>query len=123
MHLYLAFLIICSIESSDGTRMQNPDDPLCVGWTQMRPVAVRDCNRICRLNSDPRRFKLIDRYNKQKCWEMFEILVTHYLVDQPGMESIALFWCRGYEGMDQRLTIKAKHYLQRVTEECTARGL
>ena len=123
MHLYLAFLILCAVESSNGTAMQNHDDPLCIGWTQMRPIAVRDCNRICRLKDDPRRFKLADRYNKAKCYDMFEVLVTYYLGDTPSMRSIALLWCRGNATMGKPLTDKSKEYLVKVRKELKDRGL
>lgn len=123
MTLYLAFLLFCSIESSDGLQMRNHEDPLCVGWTQMRPVAVRDCNRICKLQGDTRRFKLADRYDKRKCFDMFEILVTYYLGDTPNCHDIALLWCRGNTGKNHKQTERTKLYLKKLRIELKKRGL
>lgn len=123
MQLYLMFLIICAIESSSGRDMISKKDPLCRGWTQMRPVAVRDCNRICKLRNDPRRFTNADRFDKGKSWEMFEILVTHYLGNNPTIEMVAMLWCRGCHDMKEPMTEASQHYLDKVIAEKNRRML
>lgn len=89
----------------------------------MRPIAVRDCNRICRLNNDPRRFTLADRFNKGKCWEMFEILVHNYLGDAATLRDVAMLWRRGAEDMHAPTTKASRHYLRKVRVEQLRRGI
>ena len=49
------------------------------GWYQIRPVYVRDVNRILKLKKSKLRFKLDDRKDKRKSEKMIKILTTHYI--------------------------------------------
>lgn len=111
--LSIAFSIICTIESCNGKYMVNKQDPTCVGWVGLRPIAVDDCNRIV----GEQRYAYRDRMNKDKCEAMFNIIVKHYLPPNPTMEQIARLWCRGRSKMYAPETPMVTEYLRK------ARGL
>lgn len=110
MNYTLAFLAICYIESSNGLNMINKEDPLCVGWTGMRPIAVEDCNRIIK---KPGYYKPEDRLNYSKCKEMFDILTKHYLSPNASRQTVSDFWCRGFDGMKNPPTKKSEQYAKK----------
>ena len=48
------------------------------GIAQIRPIYVRDVNRILKLQGSDKRYTLEDRYSPVKSREMFEIYCRHY---------------------------------------------
>lgn len=49
-----------------------------VGLLQIRPIMVRDCNRILEKRGSAKRYTLRDRYNPVKSREMFILYQSHY---------------------------------------------
>jgi hypothetical protein len=76
-----------------------------VGCLQIRPIMVREVNRL--LGKD--RFKLKDRWSKQKSIQMFNILRSH--LKGASDEQIARVWNGGYNGHNKQGTLK---YWQKV---------
>jgi soluble lytic murein transglycosylase-like protein len=66
---------IAQVESKGNPRAVNGD---AVGLLQIRPILVRDINRILKLRKSSKRYTLNDRYNPQKSREMFEIYQSYY---------------------------------------------
>ena len=66
---------IAKVESKGNARAVNGD---AVGILQIRPVLVRDVNRILKLRNSTKRYTLNDRYDPQKSAEMFEIYQSFY---------------------------------------------
>ena len=66
---------IAEVESKGNARAVNGD---AVGLLQIRPVLVRDVNRILRLRNSDKRYTLVDRYDPRKSAEMFEIYQSFY---------------------------------------------
>ena len=66
---------IAQVESKNNPRAVNGD---AVGLLQIRPILVRDINRILKLQNNSKRYTLADRYNPRKSVEMFTIYQGHY---------------------------------------------
>ena len=49
-----------------------------VGLLQIRPIMVKDCNRILEKRGSAKRYTLRDRYNPVKSREMFILYQSHY---------------------------------------------
>jgi hypothetical protein len=69
-----------------------------VGVLQIRPIMVREVNRILRLKKDKHRFKLKDRYDREKSIQMFLIWKEFHHKDSD-YEEIARSWNGGPKGM------------------------
>lgn len=66
---------IAQVESKGNPRAVNGD---AVGLLQIRPILVRDVNRILKLRKSDKRYTLADRYDPRKSREMFEIYQSYY---------------------------------------------
>ena len=66
---------IAIVESEGNARAVNGD---AVGLLQIRPILVRDINRILKMRNSTKRYTLNDRYNARKSREMFEIYQSYY---------------------------------------------
>lgn len=66
---------IAQVESKNNPRAVNGD---AVGLLQIRPILVRDINRILKLRKSTKRYTLADRYDPRKSREMFEIYQSYY---------------------------------------------
>ena len=69
-----------------------------VGVLQIRPIMVREVNRILKLKGDDYRFKLKDRYDREKSVQMFLIWKEFHHKDSD-YEEIARSWNGGPKGM------------------------
>jgi hypothetical protein len=49
-----------------------------VGLLQIRPILVKDCNRILELRGSSRRYTLKDRFSASKSREMFVLYQSYY---------------------------------------------
>ena len=49
-----------------------------VGLLQIRPIMVKDCNRILEKRGSAKRYTLRDRYSASKSREMFVLYQSHY---------------------------------------------
>ena len=66
---------IAYVESKNDPRAVCGDQ---VGLLQIRPILVKDCNRILEKRGSAKRYTLRDRYNPAKSKEMFILYQSHY---------------------------------------------
>ena len=76
-----------------------------VGVLQIRPIMVREVNRICRIIGSPQRFTLKDRFDRNKTIEMFYVWKNYHHKDSD-METIARNWNGGPKGYKRNSTLK-----------------
>lgn len=66
---------IAYVESNGNSKAVSGDQ---VGLLQIRPIMVKDCNRILKKRGSNKRYTLRDRYSASKSREMFVIYQSHY---------------------------------------------
>ena len=76
-----------------------------VGALQIRPIMVREVNRILRIQKIDKRFILKDRYSRAKTIEMFYIWKNYHHKDAD-FETIARNWNGGPKGYKRNSTLK-----------------
>jgi hypothetical protein len=84
-----------------------------VGVLQIRPVMVREVNRILKILKVDKRFKMKDRYDREKSIEMFVIWRDFHHPDGD-FETIARNWNGGPRGYLKPKTVK---YWMKVQKE------
>jgi len=84
-----------------------------VGVLQIRPIMVREVNRILKLKGTDHRYKLKDRWDRNKSIEMFMIWKEFHHNDSD-FESIARSWNGGSKGPTNPKTLK---YWEKVQEQ------
>ena len=101
---------IIQVESGGDTLAYNSKED-AVGCLQIRPIMVREVNRLVGKDS----FKLKDRWSKVKSIQMFNILRSH--LKGASDEQIARTWNGGYNGHNIPQTMqywqKVKKYTQK----------
>ena len=95
---------IIQVESGGDTLAYNCKED-AVGCLQIRPIMVREVNRLLGKDS----FTLSDRWSKVKSIQMFNILRSH--LKGASNEKIARVWNGGYNGHNKQGTLK---YWQKV---------
>lgn len=81
-----------------------------IGVLQLRPIMVREVNRILKRQKSKKRFKLKDRFSREKSIEMFWIW-KNYHHPEGGFETIARNWNGGPRGYKNKRT---EHYWAKV---------
>jgi len=76
-----------------------------VGALQIRPIMIREVNRILKIQKLTKRFKRKDRYNRTKSIEMFMVW-KDYHHPEGGFETIARNWNGGPKGYKNKRTEK-----------------
>jgi len=76
-----------------------------IGVLQIRPVMVREVNRILKIMGTTQRYKLKDRFDRQKSIEMF-LFWKNYHHPEDGFEEIARCWNGGPRGLKNKRTEK-----------------
>lgn len=76
-----------------------------VGALQIRPVMVREVNRILKIQKSDKRYKLKDRFDRSKTLEMFYIWKNFHHKDSD-FETIARNWNGGPKGYKNPRTEK-----------------
>lgn len=76
-----------------------------IGCLQIRPIMVREVNRILKIQQSNKRFKYKDRWSRNKSIEMFNIWKDHYHSESSD-EVIARCWNGGPRGGEKKSTIK-----------------
>ena len=84
-----------------------------VGALQIRPIMVREVNRILKLKRSKLRYKLKDRWDRDKSIEMFQIWKEFHHKDDD-FETIARNWNGGPNGYKKSRTEK---YWLKVEQE------
>ena len=95
---------IIQVESGGDTLAYNSKED-AVGCLQIRPIMVREVNRLVGKDS----FTLYDRWSKVKSIQMFNVIRSH--TNNPTDEKLARNWNGGYTGHKKQSTIK---YWQKV---------
>ena len=76
-----------------------------VGALQIRPIMVREVNRILKIQGKAKRFKLKDRFDRQKSIHIFIIWKNHHYKGKSN-ETIARCWNGGGNGYKMKSTEK-----------------
>tara|TARA_B100001093_G_scaffold48995_2_gene41614 strand:- start:1454 stop:1963 length:510 start_codon:yes stop_codon:yes gene_type:complete len=84
-----------------------------VGVLQIRPIMVREINRILKIQDSKVRYKKKDRFSREKSIEMFYIWKNFHHKDDSD-EVIARCWNGGPKGWKR---IKTQHYWNKVQKE------
>jgi len=82
-----------------------------VGCLQITPVMVDEVNRILRVREVDKRYKYIDRYDRQKSEVMAKLYFSYYKPRTP--RQYAELWNGGPSGI-KRPTLATRHYADRV---------
>lgn len=75
------------------------------GCLQIRPIMIKDVNRILSRKNIKKKFTIKDRFNRSKAIEMFKIWRNHYH-EKSSFEKIARCWNGGTQGHKMKATIK-----------------
>lgn len=88
-----------------------------VGVLQIRPIMVREVNRILKIRKLDYKYKLKDRYNREKSIEMFNIWREFYHPDG-NFEVISRTWNGGPKGYLKKSTVgywmEVQHELSKI---------
>ena len=76
-----------------------------VGALQIRPIMVREVNRILKIQKSDKRYSLKDRFERDKSIEMFYIWKNYHHKDSEA-EVIARNWNGGPKGFKLNRTVK-----------------
>lgn len=93
---------IIYVESRGDINAHNISED-AVGCLQIRPIMVREVNRLLGYN----KYKLADRWNKEKSIEMFNVIKEH--TTNPTNEKLARNWNGGWNGYKKQSTLKYWH--------------
>ena len=91
-----------------------------VGALQIRPIMVREVNRILKIQKSDKRFKLKDRFDRDKTLEMFYIWKNFHHKDSD-FEKIARNWNGGPRGYNNPRTEKYWNKVQAELDGTTIR--
>lgn len=98
------------IDSAIGDRhLKEPS----VGVLQIRPIMIREVNRICKRIGSHQRFTLKDRFDRQKSIHMFLIWKEFHHKDSD-FETISRSWNGGPKGPKSNRTLK---YWEKVEQQ------
>lgn len=121
IHLPLTFKdfvkAVIYVESRGDSLAYNTKEK-AVGVLQIRPIMLREVNRVLRKNKVPGKFVLQDRYSQEKSIEMFNIMAEQ--VNQDGLSQMQFFevvarrWNGGRRGDKKKATIK---YWERIKNQ------
>ena len=91
-----------------------------VGALQIRPVMVREVNRILKIQKSDKRFKLKDRFDRDKTLEMFHIWKNFHHKNSD-FEKIARNWNGGPKGYKNPRTERYWNKVQKELDGITIR--
>ena len=90
------------VESSYNDSAYNASED-AVGCLQIRQTMVDDINRILKRKGSTKRYTYLDRWDRYKSIEMFEIYCEYYGLDSA--EKVARCWNGGPRGADKPATV------------------
>ena len=93
---------IIYVESRGDVNAYNAKEN-AVGCLQIRPIMLKEVNRLLGYN----KYKLADRWNKQKSIQMFNVIKEH--TTNPTDEKLARNWNGGWNGYKKQSTLKYWH--------------
>ena len=111
---------IIQVESG-GNDSAVGDRGKAIGCLQIHPIAVREVNRILKRSNSNVRFSLLDRYNRNRSIQMFNIIAEQYSFksktsSKKHSETIARRWNGGPRGDKKRATIKYWNKVESVLQ-------
>jgi len=98
---------------SKGDNLAFCEPELAAGCLQIRPIMVREVNRILKIQKSDLEYTLDDRWSREKSIEMFHI-VNGYHNKNSNYEEIARAWNGGPNWFKKGLT---KRYWKRVQKQ------
>ena len=98
------------IEALIWVESRGKEDAYCkredaVGVLQIRPIMVKEVNRILGLTGSNNIYTLEDRWNREKSIEMFNVVASYYH-ETSSYEKIARCWNGGPKGLQKKQTQK-----------------
>lgn len=102
-HLVQALIQVESTGRDNITGDHHLGKNFAAGALQIRPVMLREVNRILKLQKKSKRFKLSDRFDRQKSIEMFHIWREYHHKDS-SFEKIIRNWNGGPKGYLRKST-------------------
>ncbi len=113
--IILLIAALMRVESGGSTSLATPGPRGEVGCLQIRPVVIRDLNRI----AGRQRFTMADRLDRSRSVEIFNAYVYHYATAErigrePTLEDMARIWNGGPRGYRKPETAA---YWQKVRAE------
>ena len=90
---------IIHVESRGDSMAYNAGED-AVGVLQIRPIMMREVNRLLQEN----KYTLADRWSKRKSIEMFNVIKQH--TTNPTNERLARNWNGGWNGYKKKSTLK-----------------
>lgn len=87
------------------------------GPLQIKAVLVKDVNRILARRGDTLRFKMGDRFDREKAIQMFWIYQSFYGSEGDSFETMARRWNGGPNGHKKKATVK---YWKKVNRQFTS---
>ena len=100
---------IIYVESRDNDSAYNKSED-AVGCLQIRPIMVREVNRLLKKRKSSKQYTLLNRWDRQKSIEMFLVFTKNI----SKLEAKARCWNGGPKGMNKTATIK---YWNKVKKE------
>ena len=94
---------IMYVESSYNDSAYNASED-AVGCLQIRQTMVDDINRILKRKGSTKRYTYLDRWDRYKSIEMFEIYCEYYGLDSA--EKVARCWNGGPRGINNPATVR-----------------
>ena len=108
-------LIYVESRGNDSAYCKNEE---AVGCLQIRPIMVREVNRILKIQGEENCFELKDRWDREKSLEMFYVWKNFHHSNSTN-EQIARNWNGGPKGYQKRSTIK---YWAKVEQQLNQNG-
>ena len=112
-HLVSALILVESRGNDSAIGDRHIVGGEAVGALQIRPIMVREVNRILKIQKSNKRFTLKDRFDRQKTIEMFYVWKNFHHKDSD-FETIARNWNGGPKGYRNSRTLK---YWDKVQKE------
>lgn len=109
---------IIKVESKGNTKAVNKNGS-CVGLLQITPICLKECNTILKSKNSSKRFKLSDRYNREKSEEMFSLIQEKYNPSDD-IETAIRLWNGGIGGIKNKK--KTNSYLKKVMKYYNEEG-
>ena len=103
------------VESNGNDRAYNKSEE-AVGCLQIRPIMVREVNRILKKQGEEYRFKMKDRWDRDKSLQMFWVWKDYHHPNSTD-EVIARNWNGGPNGYKKKSTEKYWEKVNRCLEE------
>lgn len=119
-HLVSALILVESRGNDSAIGDRHIVGGEAVGALQIRPIMVREVNRILKIQKSNKRFKLSDRFDRNKTIEMFYVWKNFHHKDSD-FETIARNWNGGPKGYKNPRTEKYWNKVQKELDGTTIR--